>query len=179
MCSIVYIIGTRLGWNGERIMSDITTNDDQKLYVIPAGGGYSCLGYTYAYDTAVKVAQWCGCEPPREDLKGTEEGYADYLRVMSAGDAYNRRTHKRCFAGLVPELDGLEGCRVEVTRSDGSKYRFWVGMSTGWYPCHIEVLRRDSSGGCSAFIMEGDTVRIVNSDMGDRRRYAEKRRLES
>lgn len=41
--------------------------------------------------------------------------------------------------GLTQQLIGLEGCRVEVVRTDGETKRFNVGRSTGWRPCHLEI----------------------------------------
>ena len=53
-------------------------------------------------------------------------------------------------SGLTPQLLGLEGWRVEVDTSYGETRRFIVGRSTGWKPCHLEIPRRDSSGGMAA-----------------------------
>lgn len=60
------------------------------------------------------------------------------------------RRKLRSDAGLTPQLIGLEGWRVEVLTSYGETRRFIVGRSSGWIPCHIELRRRDSSGGVSA-----------------------------
>lgn len=57
---------------------------------------------------------------------------------------------KRDNSGLSPQLIGLEGWRVEVVTTYGEKRRFIVGKSTGWRPCHLEVLTRRSLGGGSA-----------------------------
>jgi hypothetical protein len=62
----------------------------------------------------------------------------------------SRRQELRDTAGLTPELVALEGCRVEVIDNYGERRRFWVGRSTGWRPCHLEIARRNSSGGGSA-----------------------------
>ncbi len=59
------------------------------------------------------------------------------------------REAARDLGGLSPQLTGLEGWRVEVETSYGDRRRFIVSRSTGWRPCHIEVPRRDSSGGIS------------------------------
>jgi hypothetical protein len=53
-------------------------------------------------------------------------------------------------SALSPQLVGLEGWRVEVETTWGSTRRFIVGRSTGWIPIHLEVSRRDSSGGGAA-----------------------------
>lgn len=56
----------------------------------------------------------------------------------------------RDYSGLNPQLKGLEGWRVEVTNNEGEVYRFIVGRSTGWIPCHIEIKNARSSGGMAA-----------------------------
>lgn len=60
------------------------------------------------------------------------------------------RAAKRDNSDLSPQLVGLEGWRVEVVTTYGEKRRFIVGKSTGWRPCHLEVLTRRSLGGCAA-----------------------------
>lgn len=61
------------------------------------------------------------------------------------------RAKFRDLSGLTPQLIGLEGWRVEVTLRDGGKpYRFIVGRSTGWRPCHLEIERRTSRDGSPA-----------------------------
>ncbi len=52
----------------------------------------------------------------------------------------------RDLSGLSPQLVGLEGWRVEVTKR-GESWRFIVGRSTGWRPCHLEISRRNAHGG--------------------------------
>ena len=61
-----------------------------------------------------------------------------------------QRDAERDPSGLTPQLVGLEGWRVEVATTYGETRRFIVGRSTGWRPCHLEIARRDSSGGGSA-----------------------------
>lgn len=61
-----------------------------------------------------------------------------------------RMTGKPCPVDLSPQLIGLEGRRVEVETMDGRKHRFYVGKSTGWIPCHLEIARIDSTGGVGA-----------------------------
>jgi hypothetical protein len=70
-------------------------------------------------------------------------------------EKWNCMTHaekeKVCdLSDLSPQLTGLEGRRVEVTTTEGQKRRFIVGRSTGWKPIHLELPRRDSSGGVAA-----------------------------
>jgi len=122
-------------------------NHEQGLYVINAGGGYCCLGFTNAQRKAEAVAAWLGIDPPDPAQQGTPEGYAAYLEVMSQGSKHEAATRDRCPADLHAQLIGLEGWRVEVTDQDDNTYRFIVGRSTGWMPCHLQIARRNSSGG--------------------------------
>ncbi len=70
---------------------------------------------------------------------------------LSAAD----RDRVRDDSDLTPQLVGLEGWRVEVTEGvddagEPRRRRFYVGRSTGWRPIHLEVARKDSSGGFAA-----------------------------
>lgn len=60
-----------------------------------------------------------------------------------------QRIQARNRRGLTEQLIGLEGCRVEVIDHGpmARARRFVVGLSSGWEPVHIELLRRTSSGG--------------------------------
>ena len=51
---------------------------------------------------------------------------------------------------LSAQLCGLEGWRVEVVTESGETRRFYVGKSTGWKPCHLEIHNRRSMGGIPA-----------------------------
>ena len=53
-------------------------------------------------------------------------------------------------SALTPQLKGLEGHRVEVIDNYGERRRFWVRVSTGWQPIHLEVKQLNSSGGTQA-----------------------------
>ncbi len=80
---------------------------------------------------------------------------------MDAGRAHHAATGAHCNAELLPVLSGLEGWRVEVTEPDGERRCFIVGKSTGWMPCHLEIARRDSTGGAAAYVPEGARVRAL------------------
>jgi hypothetical protein len=77
-----------------------------------------------------------------------------------------QRASVRSDKGLTPQLVGLEGKRVEVVTSYDETRRFWVGKSTGWVPCHLEILKSNSMGGSPAE-KAYKSVRIV--DHGPRR----------
>lgn len=135
-------------------------NREQKLYVIKCGNGYSCLGFEYAEKRRRAVLEWLGetVEPMR---LGTKKHFAAHQAAMERGAMHSRLTGNRCNAELNPSLIGLEGKRVEVIDKDGNRDRFYVGKSTGWMPCHLEIKRRDSSGGCAAYVPQGAIVRVI------------------
>lgn len=70
------------------------------------------------------------------------------------------RAKLRDLSGLSVQLRGLEGARVEVVTTYGERRRFWVGRSTGWRPCHLEVKTTRSMGG-EAAEREYQSVRVV------------------
>jgi len=72
-----------------------------------------------------------------------------------------QRDAMRSDAGLTKQLIGYEGKRVEVVDRDGTVRRFWVGRSSGWIPCHIELKRRTSTGGQSVYGAPYRSIRIV------------------
>lgn len=74
--------------------------------------------------------------------------------------SHAERAEIRSDAGLTRQLIELEGWRVEVETTYGETRRFIVGRSSGWIPCHIEIKRRDSSGGIGAEKMYASVRRI-------------------
>ena len=130
----------------------VRINAEQGLYVIPCVNGYSCLGFDVCIRWGNGVAAWLrqhGVEAddmPQSE-RGTMEAYARYSALMDKGREFSRVSGKRCSVDLVPQLIGLEGKRVEVIDRYGEQRRFYVGKSTGWMPCHLEIKTRRSSGG--------------------------------
>jgi hypothetical protein len=63
---------------------------------------------------------------------------------------------------LTPQLEGLEGKRVEVVTKYGETRRFWVGRNIRSAPVqiHLEILTTRSLGGAPAE-MEYESVRVV------------------
>lgn len=141
-------------------------NAEQRLYVLRAGHGYSCLGFDVAERWRVGVLNWINgprAAPAPAMEVGTAEHYAAYADAMAKGAAHAKATGKQCPIELTAQLVGLEGRRVEVMTPDGHKSRFWVGRSTGWRPCHLEIKTRASIGGCAAYVPEGSRVRVVEA----------------
>ena len=148
------------------IKPPVTVNTEHRLYTIPCGNGYSCLGFDVLMDRHNAVAAWLRSEGrPARDLPakslGTLRAYSEYSALKDRAAAYCRRTAKRCPIELTPQLIGLEGRRVEVVDCDGQRRRFQVGKSTGWMPCHLEIARRNSGGGPAVMGAPFQSVRVV------------------
>jgi hypothetical protein len=127
---------------------NITINEEQKLYVFNIGNGFSCLGFDICENRKAKLAIELGKDilPTK---KGTIESYKEYDRLISIASEKNRKTGWKSKSELIPEFIGKEGERVEIVDQYGEKRRFYIGKSTGFIPCHLEILRSNSSGGGS------------------------------
>ena len=141
-------------------MNKVSINAEQRLYVIPCGDGFSCLGFDVAERKRRAVLEWmsAGSSSPMEI--GTLEHYAAYASALERGAKFASSTGMRCPAELTTALIPFEGRRVEVTYPDGEKSRFRVGKSTGWMPCHLEI-RGKADGGPAVYFPAGATVRAI------------------
>ncbi len=140
----------------------VTLSAEQALYVIPAATGYSCLGFDVCIERARRLAVELGQPAPAAE-RGTMAAYDEYQRLVRIAWDRNRETGWRSESELVPELIGLEGKRVEVVDKYGETRRFYVGKSTGFIPCHLEIARRNSHGGPAVMGTPFKSVRVVGS----------------
>ena len=142
------------------MQNEITLNTDQELYVIPCGKGFTCHGFDVVEEKIAKLSAELGpIESPAE--RGTIERYAQYRELIDKAYQLNKSSGWRSSAELTPELIGLEGRRVEVVDKWGKRRRFQVGKSSGWIPCHLEIGRRDSSGGPSVAGAPFQSLRVI------------------
>jgi hypothetical protein len=142
-------------------------NAPERLYVIKSGGGYSCNGFDYQARIGEAVAAWLGdpdliraAHVALIGAAGSPSAFDFFRDLMERGRKHAEATGDRCEAELSPALKGLEGKRVEVTTPSGETSRFTVGRSTGWLPIHLEIKRRDSSGG-GVYVPDGSSVRVL------------------
>ncbi len=145
---------------------DVGINAEQELYVIPCDDGYSCLSFDVLLSRYNATAAWLRSEGLQQDdlppeARGTMRAYTAYRTLLDRAAGYCQRNKLRCPTELTPQLTGLEGKRVEVVDSYGERRRFIVGKSTGWMPCHLEIGRRNSSGGPAVTGAPFQSVRIV------------------
>jgi len=145
-------------------MKKVTVNLSQKVYVIPEGDGYSCLGFDVCEKRAkalyAELATKMEMLPIDTSRKGTLKAYKYYQALCETARLYHERTGYRFNCELTPKLIGLEHKRVEII-SDGKKRRFIVGKSTGFIPIHLELYNIRSDGGPAVYLKDTDTVRKV------------------
>ena len=122
-------------------MSNVTVNNEQRLYVIPSGAGYSCYGFDVLSRKLNALRTEMGLAPCVHPV-GSLELYADWESTLAQAKA----TGKCYTCELHPLLTGKEGYRVECILH-GRKVRFNVGRSTGFLPCHLRVHNARSTGG--------------------------------
>lgn len=147
----------------------VTINEEQRLYVIPCGEGYTCLGFDVCEKRTVALARELaalGESIPQPEAVGTLGRYRQYKALVAVALAHNRATGWRSKSELTPELVGYEGKRVEVRHRWGTDkavevVRFIVGKSTGWIPCHLEIKTKGSTGGGAVCLGEILSVRTV------------------
>jgi hypothetical protein len=141
-------------------------NKEQRLYVMPCGAGYSCYGFDVldrkARALTAELLQLGESVTPWTNRKGTIKAFNAYAKLLKLSESIYKQTGDRFACELTPQLVGLEGRRVEVITTYGEARRFWVGRSTGWCPCHLEIVRSNSHGG-SAAEAEYKSVRVVSN----------------
>lgn len=139
------------------------------IYASGSAGGVGVIGWAHAHRMMAAVCEWMRFPCPDVEV-GTEAHYAAYRLALTMGQKHFLRTATKCPAMLYPVLIPFEGQRVEVRSTDGSKRRFIVGKSVGWMPVHLEMARKDSKGGSSCYLKEGDKVSLVYDNRSPKRK---------
>jgi len=148
--------------NPKKRPQGVTINRAQELYIIPAGRGFTTLGFNVCLDRISKYAQSLGLDvDPCNTERGSMAAYQYYQSLSEAIKIRWEKTGEVCTADLTPQLIGMEGKRVEVVDCNGITRRFWVGRSTGWVPCHIALSRISQHGGPAAWGDPFQSIRIV------------------
>jgi hypothetical protein len=141
-------------------MTKVRINKQQKLFVIPEAGGFTCLGFDVCFERSTKLATELGLTVPMKSRKATRGAYEYYAHLCNVAREKHTQTGWRSQSELTPELIGLEGKRVEVVTEWGETKRFYVGKSTGYIPCHLEIARSNSTGG-PAIIGKIKSVKVI------------------
>ena len=141
--------------------NQIQINRKQRLYVLPVTGGeFTCLGFDVCENRIRGLANELQLDP-LPHRKGTHAAYNAYRELVGIARQKNQETGWRSQSELTRELLGLEGKRVEVVDAYGETRRFYVGKSTGFIPCHLEIARRDSTGGPAVMGAPFKSIRVV------------------
>lgn len=139
----------------------IRINRQQRLFVLPVNGeGYTCLGFDVCEERLRGLATEMNVQPVPH-RKGTRAAYQAYEQLVELARQKNQATGWRSQSELTPQLLGLEGKRVEVVDRWEQKRRFYVGKSTGFIPVHLEIARRDSTGGPAVMGAPFQSIRVV------------------
>jgi hypothetical protein len=137
-------------------------NPDQRLYVIPSGGGYSTMSPEYCAKRATAVRAWYGDGIGLSPDMDPGELWNAYTDTMDKAFKWHKEIGKQCPVELTPALIGLEGRRVAVRTPDGNVTRFRVSRSSGWMPCHIALANSRSTGGPPVYMPAGSTLHTID-----------------
>lgn len=130
-------------------MKTLTLNKDQKLYVIRAGNSYTCLGFEVCLKRVTALNTELGNIIKYVARIGSKRLYYQYTHLTSQAAVKHKATGWKSQSELIPEFIGREGWRVQIVDKYGETRRFIIGKSTGFIPCHLEILKSNSSGGAS------------------------------
>ncbi len=61
----------------------VTLNTQQNLFVIPAGEGFSCMGFDYLFEQLSMLAKALKVSPPQSNEKGTLEQFRQYRNALT------------------------------------------------------------------------------------------------
>lgn len=102
---------------------EVTINAEQRLFVIPEGGGYSCLGFDVAFKKLKQIVAYLGLSlPVNEADKGTLGQYAIYRQAVS--EAAKADIKKTWFD---PETPAVVQRILELYRKSGAELRVFYG----------------------------------------------------
>lgn len=170
-------------------MSEITLNEEQKLYVIPTSGGYSCLGFDVAFKHATALAERIAAK--RSDLAdqaldqkpdprdwGTMSVYNAYRSLSSMlsrekidlGTWFDPDTHPEVKRQLELAMKG--GYRLRIEYGDRETGQAWddrpmggrISRSMGPMKVPLLIRRAGSYGGES--ILDACIVKISETPGG-------------
>ena len=79
----------------------------------------------------------------------------EVMQAFLAQIARHNPTHN-----AIVNLQDADGLLKQADQHDAMLAQ---GKSMGWMPIHLEIKRRDSIGGGSAYVPEGATVRVVGA----------------
>lgn len=159
-------------------MSAITINAEQRLFVIPHVGGFTCLGFDTCFKRLRQYAQLLGLAAPDEAQKGQIVQYEQYLQAERAYCATNpTATHYEpdtpAAVREILERYRRNGKQLRLFQGDTKTGRAWqeefdvvgrISRSTGPLKVPLLVATGEDGGGailthCIVRILDVDTKR--------------------
>lgn len=157
---------------------EVTINAEQRLFVIPEGGGYSCLGFDVAFKQLKQIVAHLGLSlPVNEGEKGTLGQYALYRQAVS--EAAKAGIKKTWFDPDTPakvrrilEQYRKGGGELRVFYGDPETGRSWmdendvlgtVGRSCGIFKVPL-LIEKGERGGPA--MLDGCIVRLMDAETG-------------
>ncbi len=141
-------------------MKNVTINKSQKLYVLHGEKYISCLGFQVCLDKRDALNVELDVTLNKGKL-GSVTAYKEYLKLVDIAKVKFDYIGVKSKIELEKQLIGLEGKRIEVIDSYGETRRFIVGKSSGWMPCHLEIKKRNSSGGGQVYGTPFKSIKII------------------
>ena len=125
---------------------EVTANLEQKLYWIPCGKGFSCMGFEYTKYLVDGLEKELKTELKTNFELGSIEIYKRYKELCTLGALTNAKDGFKSNLCLNQQLLPYKGKVIEC-EAYGQKLAFKVGMSMGWMPCLLEI-EEGENGGC-------------------------------
>lgn len=126
--------------------------------------------WEYAYRKTCILVDWLAEEgaafydkPKREDI-GTSRAYALFKDVCEAASNWHKETGAICEKMMHEKLKGLEGCKVWAIDSEGTQYKFYVGVRCNYCPFYFMAGYAGSLFGRRVKDNITDVERIKNSE---------------
>lgn len=160
-------------------MSEVTINNEQSLFVIPCGGGYSCRGFDNLFNELKAIASKLGLAAPSKTEKGTIKQYEQYQHALTVlrekggfkSTWYNPETKSEVKRVLERCLE--EETIVRVFYGNTQTGESWldehdmigrIGRSTGLMKIPLLVPEGEYGGGS---ILDHCIIRIQDAKTGE------------
>lgn len=153
---------------------NVTVNNEQRLFVIPCGDGFSCYGFDNCYYESLQISLKLKCPDlaPKEQEKGQIAQYENYLKLLNEARKHPMRDTWFSFHTPLEVRDQLESVRVSrknvrIFYGDSVTGKSWmdendvygkIGRSNGTFKIPLLIPPRQD-GGCA--VLTDCIVKIV------------------
>ena len=102
----------------------VTLNPEQRLYVIPCGSAFTCLGFDVCYRDALQLAQVLGTPLPDKSQVGTVAQYTEYQSLINE---YGKRPDLNSKTWFSPRTPLKVQKILEQARVNNQRLRIFLG----------------------------------------------------